>query len=63
MFAERDVLQDTLLTVGRLVTGTVVGVIPGILIGMTMGLFRWVGVVFRAPVAAGQRTKGFRLPR
>ena len=52
MFAKQDLLQDTLLTVGRFVTGTVVGVIPGIFIGMTMGLFRWVGVVFRAPVAA-----------
>jgi ABC-type nitrate/sulfonate/bicarbonate transport system permease component len=52
MYADQDLLTDTLYTLTRFLIGTVVGAVPGVFIGLTMGLFRWVGAVLRPINAA-----------
>jgi ABC-type nitrate/sulfonate/bicarbonate transport system permease component len=44
--------RDTLITLGRLCLGMVVGVVPGVLLGLTMGLFRTPRAVLNPLVSA-----------
>lgn len=51
MAAHGTLLADTGYTVARFLAGMALGVVPGLFLGLTMGLFRWVGIVF-GPIIA-----------
>ncbi len=51
MAVHGTLVSDTAYTVTRFLVGLVLGVVPGVFLGLTMGLFRWVGVVCRPIVA------------
>jgi NitT/TauT family transport system permease protein len=45
LFQNADLAGDTWATIERFLIGMAVGAIPGVFIGLSMGLFRWVGIV------------------
>jgi NitT/TauT family transport system permease protein len=45
LFRNANLAGDTWATVERFLIGMAAGTIPGVFIGLTMGLFRWVGIV------------------
>jgi len=51
MAVHGSLVSDTAYTVTRFLTGMALGVVPGVIVGLTMGLFRWVGIVF-SPIIA-----------
>lgn len=52
LFARGALLRDIQDTLFRFLLGMALGVVPGVFVGLTMGLFRWVGIVLNPIVAA-----------